>query len=751
MIRRRWKLATAVGAAVTVAVLGVVAAADWTRAGPAAGENQAQSQPQDATEAPELAQLAEARELALRATEASLSAPQLAVLLAVESIETVDDFRSRRALALAMDAWATAPIVPIGEPIEHAGRVTAVAIDLSGRLFATASGSDVQVTDTLTGEPIGVPLPQRGKVTDLAFSPDGQFLAVGLESDGVTLSDGATFALIRELPAGDVNVVRFSPDGLLLASFGTDVRLWNPHSGQPVGPAVPVRSGGGTAMAAAFAPDGTWLAVATEDSKRWGPMFVSLLDVPTLQQRTQPLLPSGLVRAIEISPDGRILAIATASSNAYGATFGRVELWDVGNGTSGQLLGERDAFARDVSFTHDGAGLVVGGDGLELWTLAGGVPAGEPPDLLAPAWKVAVSGDDRWMVSTAGDRTERWLVGAEGRSMVVELSGSRVPVNSTIFDPAGKWIATSGDRLLLWQFEDAGSPGEPISVPIKDPTLSLATSPDGRWLAAITPDDVRLVDFNGSTQFPPVLGAKNSWKSLVFTADGTKLALVGESSVEIWDVHERKPLTETALPGDPRMVFLSDDGKLVVASVEDQDLVLRDASSGTPLATLTLDGDLERLMLTAAGGQLAFETETGTRVWDWDAGDPSGVAIVESRDFVLGARVSPVGMAVSSNGRWMAIASNDSRWELRDIETGKTLHGPARLDGAVASSVAFSPDGKWIAVGGWRALVHLWRNPVDVAGACALMLEYPLPDAERELGPGSSWACDANVGSLSSE
>ena len=133
-------------------------------------------------------------------------------------------------LANVARLWDLATGQPIGPPIQHPDRVTAIAYRPDGKVFATGcKDGTARLWDAATGQRVGQPMVHKYAVVALAFSPDGQTLVAGCKE----------------------------------IIFGTagEARLWNAATGQPLCPplahAYPV-------VAVAFRPDGK--GVATGDS-----------------------------------------------------------------------------------------------------------------------------------------------------------------------------------------------------------------------------------------------------------------------------------------------------------------------------------------------------------------------------------------------------------------------------------------------------------------------------------------------------
>jgi WD40 repeat protein/tetratricopeptide (TPR) repeat protein len=375
--------------------------------------------------------------------------------------------------------WDAATGRPLGEPLQHAGSVYAVAFSPDGRTFFTGGDHGVQAWDAATLRRLGRPLEHQGTVFELALSPDGKTLVSGCEDGTVRLWDAAVGQAVG-LPL-DYGIEVFcaapTPDGRGLLSGGRDgkVRRWDLASGRLLGQPV---EHGSWVMAVASSPDGRAILTGGRDGT------ARLWDARTGRPLGPPLKHSDDVWSVAFSPDGRTLLTGSLDKTA--------RLWDA---ATGRPLGPplaHEGLVISVAFSPDGRTVLIGSatGQVQLWDAATGRPLGPPLKHSGSVWSVAFSPDGRTILTGSQDKTARLWYAATGRPIGLSLAHPSL-VTAVAFSPDGRTILAGGIErgARLW---DAAS-GSPIGPPLPHPARlsgdlfragvsSLGFAADGRSL-----------------------------------------------------------------------------------------------------------------------------------------------------------------------------------------------------------------------------------------------------------------------------
>ncbi|WP_079056147.1 WD40 repeat domain-containing serine/threonine protein kinase [Streptomyces caeruleatus] len=276
-----------------------------------------------------------------------------------------------------------------------------------------------------------------------------------------------------------------------LAASSSDVRLWDPATGRPVGPSLT----GHTAAVwdLKFSFDGSLLVTGSGDSS------VRLWDTAT----GKPLLPplTGHVNAVvgvAVSPDGRLLASCGRDS--------AVRLWDTTTGrpVGKPLTGHTNTVVR-AAFSPDGRVLATTSrDGtVRLWDPVQGKRVGRPlTGHTADSEGVAFSPDSRLLATTGRDWTVRLWDTVTRKPVGMPLTGHTDTVWAVAFSPDGRLLATSGKdgTVRLWDPATGRLLDQPLTAPTGG-SVTIVNCSDSRLLAART-------DRHGTTQLSDLVSGQ---------------------------------------------------------------------------------------------------------------------------------------------------------------------------------------------------------------------------------------------------
>jgi WD40 repeat protein len=285
--------------------------------------------------------------------------------------------------------------------------------------------------------------PAAAPARQAAFSADGRLLATSDASGLVTVRDAGGWRLIRQFqhPGGATSVV-FGRDAAHLYSGGYDgtIRAWDLGTGKL---ARTIGGPDGTVWTIDVSPDGSRLAAGGEDKiiRIWS------LDAPS--QLTELRGHDRNIWEVRFSPDAKRIA-----SGSYDAT---ARLWDAESGRAVKTLTGHTQAIVGLDFSPDGKLLATGADDstIRFWRASDGAPL-RTIDNGTHVDKVVFSPDAHWLVSGGHPR------GAIGE-LWHQLTGG----------------GGNGPAVRIWRVSDGALVA---SLPHPDDVISLALSPDGRWL-----------------------------------------------------------------------------------------------------------------------------------------------------------------------------------------------------------------------------------------------------------------------------
>ncbi len=591
-------------------------------------------------------------------------------------------------------------------------------------------------------------------VVAISLSSDGQWVALPDETaGGLSIWNTHTRQCAARLPASDWRhglAFGFVPNSTQLAycqgsegppdePSGT-VQFWDASTGQPAGELPGLRD----CLSLAFSPDGRTLLTGTRQGNfalwqtatrtklrdlprirleigGWSGFFIEANDaldklaftvangrairVASLEDGrelwTTPVSEE-LVRSLAFSPDGNTLASGAGFSDSA------IRLWDVATGhEKGRLEGHR-TWVGALKFWPDGQTLASGsGDQtIRLWDLRTGKSTAIFRGHTREVWSLDLAADGHTLISGSKDGTVCvWDTRQHPRDKDYTLPPLAVQSWAFAPDSQSVLIYTSQGEVVRCLGPEFAKP-EPV-LTLETPLFDAAISDDAQLLAGNAfRSDFQIWDLRRGVRLPikNIPGPKPQF------LPGSHYLLLPrphENTSVIWDPLEDKVIA--SWPGRFEGPFgnefvVSPDQQWLLKFRREDDCQLREIASGREfrmnfnlpqITDICFSPDhryFAAVSIMARGG--IWETATGKKV-------------AEVHGFLQGLH----SVAFSPDGKRLAIGSNGKEavklWSMECYQELLTLEG----QGSMFGTLAFSPDGNLLAARNRAGRLHIWRAP----------------------------------------
>ena len=463
---------------------------------------------------------------------------------------------------------------------------------------------------------------------------------------------------------------------------------------------------------------------------------------------------------VQVPADVELVAVdAEFQRFAYGTEQGAVKVCRASDGSAIMTIpGEGAATEFVLKFSPGGNELAVGyADGkIRLWKVNGK----QPELLLSDGYRrfaadfdakgryLAIAPTDRQVVvhDLQTNTSEQFPIGVRPHSLEFDLKSDRLAVSSV-------------DSRFVEVYQVKG--GSLFArLPHQSGTRGMAWHPDGDLLATCCSDSQVYVwdlSTSDSERTPRKLQGHSAVVSrVVFNGAGDLLASNSwDGGLILWDLTSDEPLIQISAAGVPDVlefsrndrylgprlvahrlsfwevapgyelrtlrdpqgarlwsVAFSQDERLF-ATARDSGLDIWRTSTGRKLASLPIDSARSVFFLPRRNALLTWG-QNGLLLWPLTPGEVNStepsLGVGPARKLGVEASRSPEWASIDAAARYVAIADRGAATvRVYDLDEGEiTMHRPF----ANPSSIAISPNGKWVACGTWRAqreTVRVWK------------------------------------------
>ena len=529
-------------------------------------------------------------------------------------------------------------------------------------------------------------------VRSVAYSPSGKQLAIGFQDGSVQVWDADYTKLLKRTDprAYPVIALAFSADGNRLAAS-----LWNRTVTQyelsRLFGKTPDISGGFTITGFKMPPSN--LAYNTDNSL----LYTFQADSPIYLMRTD----KSVTRTMDVNKDGSgnppVNGAFSPDLNWLATNYGSsIQIQRLADGVTANTLGPFSETISAVTFSPDSSLLAAASNSsINVWKSSDAtavktftVPnTGEPVNFLAFSWdgkSLAAFSDTLRVWQMSGDQP----VAAKSGGFI---SGYRGAFSFTA-DSSGVMLAQLDGSVRVYKMPD-GATQTTLNLPDLA-SKGMAISPDHSKVAAISGNKAYVWNASDGKQVAELDGQRAMNGNLAFSPDGKYLAAPGlDKTIVVWRMSDQTILGTVACPDVVTNLVFSPDGALLAGF-----------SSNGAIAIFQLSDGKLRYQL--SGYSLAFTANGKTMAVAFGNSDSARITLYNSADGKPIKEFATDGgsLAFSPDGKLLAVGGNSLL--LLQTSDGKVLKSLANP--APYGPLAFSPDGKLIGAAGWDGCVFLW-------------------------------------------
>jgi WD40 repeat protein len=240
------------------------------------------------------------------------------------------------------------------------------------------------------------------------------------------------------------------------------------------------------------------------------------------------------------------------------------------------------------------------------------------------------------------------------------------------------------------------------------PVNSVSISPDGQILASNSFQDnqqkVQLWEIKTGQLIRTFLGYSKAVCSSTATPNAQTLIVSSkDQKIELWNLATGQLIRTLSVPNNITAIEISEQGQ-ILASAEENKIHLWNLQSGKYLRTLSFPNQVYSFKMTPDGTTLISVTGSAQKniaIWDLKTGQL--INNLPIHPWSKEIAITPDGQTLASSGD-----KENGIIKLWNLETGELLGNLFSRNG-VTSAIAFSPDGRTLAGGGFGNRVQLWN------------------------------------------